>query len=314
MRTFYRILLNCVVIVFATGVSAQDSDFNAKMKNATEKLNAKQYSEAQSFFKEALKQANKPDERQKAVRGIADCLNAQNKFVEAAEVFKANLAVFEGADATYNAYGMISSSLSRANEAGKAFEWQLKRLGIDGISPEQRASTYVQIGDLQREKMRKPEDAGKSYAEAVRIYESIIADPSSKDITKADARFNRIGALSRDSSRRGDYFKAADEFVSSQDAQLDRKGQVFEQMKNVYIGDHDWENAATCLRRYAELPGLAPAKKAMVLLQLGDLNWRNCHNLEGSLKALREAVAIPEVQAKTKQDAETWIRMLTEPY
>jgi tetratricopeptide (TPR) repeat protein len=314
MRTFYQILLNCVVIVFASGVSAQDSDFNAKMKNAAEMLTAKQYSEAQSFFKEALKQAAKPDERQKAVRGVADCLNAQNKFVEAAEVFKSNLMVFEGADATYNAYGMIASSLNRANEAGKALEWQLKRLGIDGISPEQRASTYLQIGDLQREKMRKPEDAGKSYAEAVKIYESIIADSSSKDNVKADARVNRIGALSKDSSRRGDYFKAADEFVSSQDALLDRKGQVFEQMKNVYIDDHDWKNAASCLRRYAELPGLAPAKKASVLLQLGDLSWRNCHNLGVSLKALREVVAIHEAPAKTKQDAETWIRMLSEQY
>ena len=54
--------------------------------------------------------------------------------------------------------------------------------------------------------------------------------------------------------------------------------------------------------------------KAMVLLQLGDLNWRNCHNLDGSLKALREAVAVTEAPAKTKQDVETWIRMLTEPY
>ncbi len=153
---------------------------------------------------------------------------------------------------------------------------------------------------------------GNADAEAIKTYEGIMADPAASDQAKVEARLKRITALSRDVSRRADYIKAAEACVASQDVQLDQKTSVLEHLKNVYFGDHAWDNVVVCLRQYADLPGLAPARKAGLLLQLGDVNWRKRHNLKESLEAFREIVAIPDVPAKTKQDAETWIRMLTE--
>ena len=156
------------------------------------------------------------------------------------------------------------------------------------------------------------QESGNADAEAIKTYEGIMADPAASDNAKVEARLKRIAALSRDITRRADYSKAAEECVASQAVSLDHKTSVLEQLKNVYQGDHDWDKAAVCLRQYAELPGLAPSRKAGLLLNLGDVNWRNRHNLKESLAAFREIVAMPEVPAKTKQDAEIWIRLLTE--
>lgn len=156
------------------------------------------------------------------------------------------------------------------------------------------------------------QDAGKTSAEAIKTYEGIMADPAASANAKVEDRIKRITALSRDASRRAEYIKAAEDGVASQDFQLDQKASVLDQLKNIYQGDHAWDKAAVCLRQYAELPGLAPARKVGTLLQLGDINWRKRHNLKESLATFREIAAIPDAAAKTKQDAETWIRMLTE--
>jgi hypothetical protein len=156
------------------------------------------------------------------------------------------------------------------------------------------------------------QDSGNALAEAIKTYEGIMADPAASDQAKVEARIKRITALSRDVSRRADYIKAAEACVASQAVQLDRKTSILGQLTNVHYSDHAWDNVAGCLRKNAELPGLAPARKAVLLLQLGDIHWRKRHNLKESLATFREIDTIPDVPAKTKQDAETWIRMLTE--
>lgn len=156
------------------------------------------------------------------------------------------------------------------------------------------------------------QDSDKANADAIKTYEGIMADPAASDNAKVDARLKRITALSRVVSRRSDYAKAVEECVASQDVPLDQKTSVLGHMTNIYYSDHAWDKVAGCLRKNAELPGLAPARKAVLLLQLGDVHWRKRHNLKESLAAFREIDTIPDVPAKTKQDAETWIRVLTE--
>ncbi|OGV48440.1 MAG: hypothetical protein A2X49_15930 [Lentisphaerae bacterium GWF2_52_8] len=314
MKSYPKNVLICAALVFVLTAFSQDSEFKTGMKNAVEKQNAKEYAEAQSLYRQALKQAATPDERQRAVRGIADCLNAQNKFVEAAEEIKAKLGFFEGTDATSNAYSMIIGALSRANEFKQALEWQNKRLAIAGLRPEQRADIYLQIGDMQKGNLQQLAEASKSYSEAIRIYDGIIADPNVKDTAKGDAMYRRVMALCRDESWRAEYLKAAEELLASSEVPLQHKISVLDQMKNVFISAHDWDKAAEALRKYAGLPGLSPSARAGVLLQLGDLNWRKRHNLGESLNAFREICIISDAPAKTRQDAETWIRMLSELY
>lgn len=309
MRHFAYAILAGALLAFSGRTFAQTNDFSATLKTAADKQRGQKYFQAFDLYLKAWKQASTPDDKQRVNDALAAWVREQKRFyannAETVAMLEKNLDSLEG-PALFEAGSVIAWAYENKGDLQQAWEWHDKRLGIRGIPDEKLA--------VVRTHMRELRQMIDQYAEAAKRYEPVIADLSSSKSKKDEAQMRLILALAADRSKRNVYFKAAADFLADETVASDWKLGVFEGLKNVYTQDRDWDNAALCLRQYADFPGLAPSNKARILFMLGDVNWRQRHKLQEAVPVFREICAIPEVPAKAKQDAETWIRMLTERF
>lgn len=309
MRHCAYAILAGALLALSSSTCAQTNDFSATMKQAADKQSGQKYFQAFDLYLKALKQASTPDDKKSVNDALAAWIREQRRFyannAETVAMLEKNLNCLEG-PALFEAGSVIAWAYENKGDLQQAWEWHGKRLAISGIPDDKFAEVRTHMQALRQMMDR--------YAEAAKLYGPIIANPSSSKAKRDEAQMRLILALAADLSKRREYFKAAADFLADETVASDWKLGVYEGLKNVYTQDCDWDNAALCLRKYADFPGLAPANKARILFMLGDVNWRQRQQLQDAVHVFREIGAIPNVPANAKQDAGTWIVMLTERF
>jgi tetratricopeptide (TPR) repeat protein len=309
MSQYLHAILAGALLALSSRAFAQTDDFGANMKMAAEKQSGQKYFQAFGLYVAALKQASTPGEKHSVSAAVAAWIAEQRRFYNCntgtVETVKKNVDSFEGA-ALFEAAGLIARAYENQGDLQQAWEWHNRRLASNGIPDDKLAEVRTHLQALRQ--------LLDQHVEAIKTYEGIMADPAASDNAKVEARFKRITALSQNVTRRADYFRAAEEFLADEAVASDWKLGVFEGLKNVYTQNRDWDNAASCLRKYADFKGLAPASKPRILFMLGDVHWRQRHQWQAAVHVFREIGAISNVSTNAKQDAETWIVMLTERF
>lgn len=309
MRHFAYAILAGALLAFSGRTFARTNDFSATLKTAADKQRGQKYFQAFDLYLKAWKQASTPDDKQRVNDALAAWVREQKRFyannAETVAMLEKNLDFLEG-PALFEAGSVIAWAYENKGDLQQAWEWHNRRLASNGIPDDKLAEVRTHLQALRQ--------LLDQHVEAIKTYEGIMADPAASDNAKVEARFKRITALSQNVTRRADYFRAAEEFLADEAVASDWKLGVFEGLKNVYTQNRDWDNAASCLRKYADFKGLAPASKPRILFMLGDVHWRQRHQWQAAVHVFREIGAISNVSTNAKQDAETWIVMLTERF
>lgn len=309
MNAYSKTLLTIALLACSSRAFAQTDDLGTTLKQAAAKQGEQQYFQAFDLYMKAWKQASTPDDKKRVNDALAAWVREQRRFyannAETVAMLKKNLDSLKGA-ALFEAGNLIAGSYESAGDLKQAWEWHDKRLASEGIPDDKLAAVRAHMAELDL--------TMKRYAETVKTHQSVIDDPALSKSKHDEARMRLILAMGEYPFKRTEFFKAAEAFLASPDVATEWKAGLSEHLKNVYMRDREWDKAAVCLRRYADLLSLAPSSKARILFMLGDVNWRQRHKLQEAVPVFREICAIPGVPAKAKQDAETWIRMLTERF
>ena len=309
MNNYLKTVLTIAVLACSSGAFAQAADFGETLKQADTKQRENHYFQAFDLYMKAWKQASTPEEKGRANAGIAAWISKQRRYFfnndETIAMLKKNINSLEGV-ALFEAGNLIARAYENAGDLKQAWEWQNKRLASQDVSEDALAAVRAHMAELEL--------TAKRYAETVKTHQLVIDDPASSIDRKDEARMRLILAMANYPFKRTEFLQSAEAFLADPDVATEWKAGLSEHLKNVYTRDRDWDKAAACVRRYAELPGLPTGNKARLLLILGDINWRQRHQLPEAIQAFREIGEMSDISVEAKQAAATWLRMLTEEY